>query len=379
MRLEHIIKEANAGEKVLKDPKMTKRLTIAISHDSTIPRAAVARLGPKPDPTELIKLWSDLIDKSLRATDYGDVSDGKFDDWLTRMYINGAADYEDINGEGGDALGAWRALSQRGKLKPMDQDFNRFKTLRQLQKILGDRAYRDELRKIKDAEVIEKHKRTKEEIPLIDNERFLVVIPLNYGACYTFNNANGVQANFCTGSSSGLHWFQNYAPNGPVVSIFDKARSDEVEGKWQFHAATNQLVDAEQTRRHDVPYNDERFAKLFPGLMKEIADAMTAKAEEIKERSKVIARGGYDVAKEVAEIKRKYPLSYNSKVEEPEEAPAEEPAADDQDGPGTYAATHGPTNRTVNIQGQSRQDVLDQIRARNPQLNMDEITLAKVG
>ena len=186
--------EANVAAKI-KDPKTIKMLGIAMRHDGTLPKSSIAKLGPKPDDESILALWSTMLDKSLSSTDYGDLSaDGKFDEWLTRLYINGAADYEDINGEGGDALGAWKALSTRGKLKPVHQDFNKFKALRQIQQIVRDRDYQSELRKIKDAEVIDKHKREKKEVTLVDNERFLIVMPFNYGACYTFNNSNGYQA-----------------------------------------------------------------------------------------------------------------------------------------------------------------------------------------
>ena len=132
-------------------------------------------------------------------------------------------------------------------LKEKDQDFNRFKNLRQLQAIIQSREYRDELRRIKDAETIEKHKREKKEITLIDNDRFLVTLPLNYGACYTFNNSEGYQASFCTGSSSGLRWFQNYAPDGPIISIVDKHNHEDVNGKWQMHGPTGQMNNGNQT------------------------------------------------------------------------------------------------------------------------------------
>ena len=156
--------EANVAAKI-KDPKTIKLLGIAMRHDETLPRSKIAALGPavfsstEKDPAKqeqnnqkILSLWSEMLDASLQTTDYGDISqDGKFDEWLTRMYISGAADYEDINGEGGDALGAWKALSIRGKLKEKDQDFNKFSNLRQIQAITQNKDYRDELRKIKDA------------------------------------------------------------------------------------------------------------------------------------------------------------------------------------------------------------------------------------
>jgi len=355
MKLDQIVLEANIAAK-LKDPKMVKMLTIAMRHDGTLPRNKVAALGPKPSDDQVVGLWSELLDSSLRSTQYGDLSqDGKFDDWLTRMYINGVADYEDINGEGGDALGAWKALSVRGKLAEPHQDFNKFKNLRQIQAIVQNRSYRDELQKIKDAEVIEKHKREKKETTLIDDERFLVTVPYNYGACYNFNNAHGFNASFCTGSSSGATWFNRYADDGPIISVFDKQNADDVMGKWQIHAPTNQINNGNQTNR-----KDEKFAELFPGLMKRIAAAIQANADELKQNSTEIVNGGYDAAKAVTDLKNKFPISFNSGEPDPEEE------QDIDATPGTYIVTQLASGRTARIPGESKQDVIQKVLTRYP-------------
>ena len=367
MKLRHIIHEANVAAK-LKDPKTIKMLGIAMRHDGTLPKAKVAALGPKPDDEKIVQLWSELLDASLTTTDYGDISqDGKFDEWLTRMYINGIADYEDINGEGGDALGAWKALSIRGKLKEPHQDFNKFKTLRQIQAIIQNRVYRDELNRIKDSEVIEKHKREKKETTLIDDERFLVTVPYNYGACYNFNNAHGFNASFCTGSSSGASWFNRYADDGPIISVFDKQNADDVMGKWQIHAPTNQINNGNQSNRRD-----EKFAELFPGLMKRIADAVQSKGEEIKTNSTEIVSGGYDIAKAVSDLKNKFPLSYNSGEEE-----QAEPDADPDTTPGTWLVTQIASGKTARIQGENRTDVMNKLTARYPDSTEADYRLEK--
>jgi hypothetical protein len=372
MKLDQVIEmqdlaEANVANKI-KDPKTIKMLGIAMRHDGSLPKADVAKLGPKPDDQAILNLWSELLDRSLRSTDYGDLSqDGKFDEWLTRMYMNGIADFEDINGEGGDALGAWKALSIRGKLSTQHQDFNKFKNLRQIQAIVNDRQYREELRRIKDAETIEKHKREKKETTLIDNERFLITLPYNYGACYNFNNSHGFNASFCTGSSSGQRWFERYAPEGPIVSIFDKQNQEDENGKWQMHAPTGQMNNGNQS----LSYNrgDQKFAELFPGLLKEIIRAMQAKADEIKTNSVDIIAGGYDVTKAIADIKDRLPYSYASEAPEPEQA------ADD--GPGTYSVTHNASGRTARIEGENAADVLDKVLTRYPNMSRDDFTITK--
>jgi hypothetical protein len=361
MKLLQLISEANYINKIAKDPQKLKMLGIAIKHDSTFPKTIVARLGPKPTDAELGQAWSEVIDHSLSNTKYGDLSaDGKFDEWLFRLYTTGQADYEDVNGEGGDALGAWKALSIRGKLQQKDQDFNKFKSIRQIQAIIQNREYRDELRRIADAAVIEKHKKDKKETVLIDDDRFLVVIPYNYGSCYTFNNAHGFNASFCTGSSQGLQWFNRYADEGPIVSIFDKQNADDVNGKWQMHAPTNQLNNGNQSIR-----SDEKFSELFPGLMKRIVAAIAANGEEINKNSQDIMRGGYDVAKAEADIKKRFPLSYAS------EAPEAEAEAD---GPGTYTVTHKPSGKQAEFEADSKEDAKAKLLARYPNAKIDDFS-----
>jgi hypothetical protein len=370
------VNEANVSAKILKDPKQTKMLAIAFRHDHTIPRHLIAKLGPRPTDQEIVQTWSELMDNTLRSNNYGDLSaDGKFDDWLTRLYINGQADYEDINGEGGDALGIWKALSKRGLLKPQDQDFNRFSTIKQLQRLRNDPQYRSELARIKDAEKIEKMKREKSDTVIVDNERYYAIVPFNYGACYTFGNAAGYKPNFCTSSSSGADWFQRYAPNGMIVSITDKQNQDSADGKWQFHAATNQLVNGDQERRHDIRWNDEKFSKLFPGLMKEIIQGIETHAEDLKQKSAKLTRGGYDIASEVDAIKTKYPLSYASEV--PTADGDEEEGNEEDNTPGTWSVLHIPSNRTARVPAESLENLRDKLTRKYPQYPLTDYRFTK--
>ena len=314
MRATHFLTEADISTNIMKDPKLAKMLAIAVRHDRTFPKNEIADMGPRPTVADYVQAWSKLVNQTLAKNEYGDLSkEGKFDGWLLKLYNNHAIDYEDLNGEGGDALGAWQALSTRGLLKKPDQDFNKFPSIRALQQAMGKDEYRNTLRRIKDAEALEKHKRTRKEIVLLDNDRFHVIMPLNYGACYTFNNQTGHMSNFCTGGSSGLNWFNNYAPDGPIISIIDKQNVDNKNGKWQLHAPTSQLVNSTQDQRYNRIGADTEFSKRFPGLMKDIVRAIAEKASEIKQGSKDISPpDGYDIRESIKQIIAKYPISYKS-------------------------------------------------------------------
>ena len=314
MRATHFLTEADISTNIMKDPKLAKMLAIAVRHDRSFPQNEIADMGPRPTVADYVQAWSKLVNKTLANNQYGDLSkDGKFDNWLLKLYINHAIDYEDLNGEGGDALGAWKALSTRGLLKKPDQDFNKFPSLRSLQQAMERDEYTNTLRRIKDAEALEKHKRNRKEIVLLDNDRFHVIMPLNYGACYTFNNQTGHMSNFCTGGSSGHNWFNNYAPDGPIISIVDKQNIENKNGKWQLHAPTSQLVNSTQDQRYNRTGADREFSLRFPGLMKEIVRAMVTKAAEVKEGSKEISPpNGYDVREAAKQIIAKFPDSYKS-------------------------------------------------------------------
>ena len=314
MRAIHFLIEADISTNIMKDPKLAKMLAIAVRHDRTFPKNEIADMGPRPTVADYVQSWSKLVNQTLAKNEYGDLSkEGKFDSWLLKLYNNHAIDYEDLNGEGGDALGAWQALSTRGLLKKPDQDFNKFPSIRALQQAMEKDEYRNTLRRIKDAEALEKHKRNRKEIVLLDNDRFHVIMPLNYGACYTFNNQTGHMSNFCTGGSSGLNWFNNYAPDGPIISIIDKQNIDNKNGKWQLHAPTSQLVNSTQDQRYNRVGADAEFAKRFPGLMKEIVKAILTKASEIKIGSKEISPpDGYDIREAAKQIVAKFPQSYKS-------------------------------------------------------------------
>jgi len=359
------ITEANVAAKI-KDPKMAKQIAIAMRHDGSLPRHKVAQLGTKPTDEQSLKLWSELLDSALSRTRYGDVSqDGKFDEWLTRLYVNGQIDYEDLSGESGDALGAWKALSVRSRLKPEHQDFNKFKSLHQIQAIVQSRDYRDELSRIQNAAEIEKHKKESKQVTIHDDKRFQVVVPFNYGACYTFNNAAGFNASFCTGSSSGLQWFNRYADEGPVISVIDKDNFEDVDGKWQIHAPTRQINNGNQRNN-----GDDRFADLFPGLMKKIVAGLQTHAQEIKDGSKQLAPpDGYNIENAISDLQKRFPLSFASE--------SEEEGSDEDSGPGTYEVKHKESGRTANIQGDSKEDVLGKVLSRYPNMSADDFEVSK--
>jgi hypothetical protein len=110
---------------------------------------------------------------------------------------------------------------------------------------------------------------------------------------------------------------------------------------------------------------------MFPGLLKKIVAAVQSNAAEIKDASKDITPGGYAVEEVVSDIKNKLPYSWASEAKE------EEPAADENSGPGTYIVTLTSSGRTARVEGDSPDDVFAKIQARHPTIERDQVTIEK--
>ncbi len=306
MKISAVLAESVFRDKLIKDARLCKQLSIAWRHDHTIPLVVNATLGPNPKPEVVAARWAAMLDQALVAAlgeQYG--RESKFAEWLTNLYIIGSADWEDISGEGADALADWQYLSQAGYLDEHTRDLNKIKSIKKLQALLQN--YRNELTAHKQKQELDKLKLDSKELVLIDNDRYKVSVPLNYGACRTFN-MTGHQSTFCTGGSSGPSWYSRYSPEGPLVMVIDKARQHDQDGKWQFHAPTNQIVNSVQQNRSALVSNAERFGKLFPGLMNQIVAAMTQHKDEL---SSVWP----DIDRQIAAIKQKFEPALNNPVD----------------------------------------------------------------
>lgn len=411
------ITEANVFRKLEKDPVKMKMLSIAMRHDNTLPISEIGKLGPKPTPEQMAQTWSDLLDDALANNPTMNISrEGKFDDWLTKLYIDQDFDWEDLTGQAVDALTTWKMLSNRNILDQEDKDFNKFRNLKKLQAVVRKPKYADEIKRAKDAAQIAKMKEEREEIPLIDSDRFFVSMPFNFGACYYLGHVGGgIIPTWCTGSSNGAQWAKRYINDGIMLTVLDKQNMDEINGKWQIHADSNQIKNGNQSEN-----SDKLFSELFPGLMKKIISAIKQKSGLIEQMSEKELGKKYDVNKEIEALKTKFPLSWASvppeseeeadvddteaQEKEPEtaeipasrggrpqdipqarepEAPAAEPAAQaanvdpDGDGEGTYRLTYN--GRSVTREFTSRDDARQQMLARNPNLDVDQVEIVKVG
>lgn len=305
-----------------KDPN--KMLALRLWSDGTVPLHKIGALGRfnpnNPADTEkLAKLWYDTLQQSFSSTDALNVTRQpeykSLVNWLTDRYIRGDRTYEDATSQVADTLAAWLRLKYQPNIsellgKPYPTDINQFSGVNALEKFMQQDALHEPIKKLKNRAAIERAKRTAREIVLLDNDRFKISIPLNFGACYVFNNEVGYVARYCTGSSSGMTWFTTYAKNGLMIDILDKERANTINGKWQIHATSGQMQNATQQGliSHDgKSYRpDQYFALVYPGLLKRIAALLHDHADEIKSQT------GHSADTEIKNLESKFPLSYNS-------------------------------------------------------------------
>lgn len=369
--IKQVVQEANIAKDLLAVPKRTKMMAIAISHDWSFPKHELAKLGDKSEQREVVELWGRLIDNALANNPYGNLSqDGTFDLWLTNMYINGAADYEEIVGESGDAMGFWKRMSTMVKrtpdrpdpnnpnrtvfgnaildkngqpipaLLPQHRDLSKFKTLDSLRDAMRSNEYRQEFEKLQNAAKLEQMASQSDSMIIMDDGQFNVRAMFNYPATYTFARGIGVMGEYCTGfpSDSGQRYAKNYMGDGLIIGILNSNTENprDPNSKFQMLAASGQLRNATQnpSGRHD---SDELFASLYPGLMKRVVQAIQEHADEIHERSKVCHHGGYDIQHEIELIQRNFPLSWSSEAPAaPDAAPEAGQAQQPQPAPGGH-------------------------------------------
>lgn len=316
----------------IRDPN--KMLALRFWSDNTVPVRIISRLGRlnlnnPADTAKLAQSWYDALETTLSnnyilnvrlQSEYPSIVK-----WLTDRYIQGNMDFEDAVGQAVDYVAKWLALKNqpanvRHPTKSFNTDIFQFRTLDQLKLLINDRHYENVLTNLINTAQTQKMKKEARAITLIDNDRFNVTIPLNYGACFIFNHELGVNANYCTGSSS-THWARTYLNQGPLIDILDKNNLESINGKWQIHAETNQIYNARQERHMII--NDDNptavksevyFARVFPGLLKEIGRAMLNKADEIKTVTKdlKIAAEGYDVEEEVEKLQARFPTAWDA-------------------------------------------------------------------
>jgi hypothetical protein len=173
-----------------------------------------------------------------------------------------------------------RVLTEASDISPnlksrFPTDLNRLRDLEDLEQVMTKPWVNDLREKLKKEASLKRMQAQVKEYVLLDNDRFRITIPLNYGGCYMFNFGPGVPGTYCTGSSTGEHWFDRYKQEDLIIDILDKQNLESPDGKWQIHGESYQVKNAVQQSEHYIkrPGYSEKFSsnqyfkKLFPELV----------------------------------------------------------------------------------------------------------------
>lgn len=274
MKLSHILNES-PDAKLRNDPKLSKMVRIAIMHDSTIPRQTRVKLGPKLTDAKAMELWLDILENKINTGHQYQLIDQekKFYEWITRLYINNTVQMEDITSRGVEALMTWYVLSRRGLLKPEDADFNKFTNFKSFETAMS--KYNETAAPFKDEEITKRLYKDSKSIEIVNNDDYVVTIPLNYNASCKFARSTGTFANWCTGTLSTKQYFDQYSNRGPLIIFQSKTNPED---KYQLHAPSDQFKNIQ-----DREIRQPEFAKKYPNAIYDIVNGMVKHKAQLAE------------------------------------------------------------------------------------------------
>lgn len=278
MKINHILYENIIEKELQSDASLAKKLTIMWNHDIQ-DRMTIAKLGPRPTTEQIVAAWLSMVDRMISKT----LANGDYlkrnphaMKWLLKQYIIGNVGFSNILFDRQiddviETLNMWCILLAKGVLKENHRDLNKISNLRIFDKLVD--LY--DIRKIRNEVELEYLMRDQLEIVLIDDSEFRVSIPLSFGACRKFN-LTGHHSSFCTGSTNGINYFNKYTSKGPLIMISHKPTISSPKGKVQISPESNERQTSDGS---DISVKG--LEKLYPGILARIADAMTARADEI--------------------------------------------------------------------------------------------------
>jgi len=207
-------------------------------------------------------------------------SDKKYAFWLLGNYaryapanadnqVRGIARYEDIGSRAVPALKLFDKLSRTGKIPPEQRDINKYRSLGQLEDVVGPFVEKVKPESNKElADATERAFYTSGEAELVYNStQVKVVIPKTEEASCYF----GVNTRWCTAAKNS-NMFASYNKRGPLYIILIKAANK----RYQFHFADGGQFMDEQ----DKEINPRALANKYPVLWK-IFDPISKAAKSI--------------------------------------------------------------------------------------------------
>jgi hypothetical protein len=287
--------ESKGSDRVLANKKMVQDLADTLRDDMMIHPAkfpaGFARQAKRMSDQDLAKWFLDKLDE-IEARGYEGFiysRDGVNNEWITRRYIAGSHNWEDIEGTANMNLAKWYYLKNRNLLDVNHQDLWKFNSIRDIGSYMA-KHYQQALTDYHENLLRNKYKKNTRAIKLIDNEDYRVYMVLNRsGAC-----SYGLGANWCTANTESRGNYDYYSgasnPTGPHVlyQVYPKD-PDQVDKekfgrkftgaeRYQFDAGSYSFMDIA-----DDSVRGEIIQEKFPHLYYDVVTALKEKQVQLQE------------------------------------------------------------------------------------------------
>lgn len=189
-----------------------------------------------------------LMNNALEQLESADpTTNKKYTQWMARMFASDPrTKLEDIASTAAEYLHKFNILSRKRLLKPEHGDINRFKDLKTFMNVLDYYDLPEEDQPKGKAE------------KLYSDEDVTVIHPEDEAAACAY----GRQTRWCTASTRGMNYFDNYNAQGPLYILIPKSPEHQGE-KYQLHFPSNQYMNEDDEQVPLVSLITER----FPGLL----------------------------------------------------------------------------------------------------------------
>jgi hypothetical protein len=177
---------------------------------------------------------SEIVNEIFRLFETLDPTTGnKFVPWIARMYATGSVRIEDINRN--NLLAIYDEAKRKNKVPPEYKDINRIKDYADFEDIMHEFVLpnMEELEDISNNIVAEK---------VFEDSEVVVIIPKNEAAACKY----GRQTRWCTASTQGDNYFDQYNRQGKLYIIIPKNPKHAGE-KYQLHFESDSFMDEDDT------------------------------------------------------------------------------------------------------------------------------------
>lgn len=275
------------SQRVMNDKKLVPDLADSIRDDSRTNPASFpsgfSRTAQKAPDEQLAQWFLENLDKIEKAGYEGTVysRDGVNSDWITRRYIAGSHNWEDIIGVLNMNLRDFYTLKNRNLLDAGHTDIPKFNSIRDIGRYLSTH-YSEKVEAARNAAKLAALNKLGKSAKLIDNDDYKVYTVFNWAG----SRAIGLGTQWCTANSQNRTNYNTYSSRAMLFQVFPK-NPEEVEKqahvatgnnavikgpeKYQFDAGTPTFNDIAD---HVVPYKtvQDKFPYLYTDLVKALSE-----------------------------------------------------------------------------------------------------------